>query len=454
MKKTTIKNRIIACILSVSTVFSVVAFSVTSAFAAEADQVIEKTAYSVGLAAISEYVPGGKLISAALGSICGSFMDNGPSLGDISKDISDMRNEMNTQFNDIKNQMKNYTEAIENKIVDQTVISGKGIGLDKLMTALKNTGRQIDSINKSFLNDKEKAVEIAALIGNNTQWNKTGNMYFEYQDLMDTLSSNSFADQKNRDLFQVLCSDYYSKVMFSGEAKDLADPYVQRVMLLGLYAYSINAECLKAAQTVSKFTESDEASLNRDELNKYNSVKSLTNIVVNEINAMNTQMFDAKKTDSVAAHYISYEKMSRTVFLNKGTESKALKNTLAVAEMSDNNAAAGLSTSHALSNDNIKALADYIKSTYPGKSFRGYLTTVGFNVSAIKKNSHFVVGNVKDGGYYIVDVDGFKYPCPNPYHADQISIDDNSFKIEDRACVPNTEALLYKGQYLIGFAYA
>lgn len=454
MKTTTIKTRIIASVLSVMTVFSVVTFSVTTASAASADQVIGKAAYSVGLTAISEYVPGGKLISTALGSICGSFMDNGPSLSDISKDISEMRSEMNTQFNDIKNQMKNYTEAIESKIVDQTVISGKGIGLDKLMTALKNTDRQIDSINSSPLNEKEKAVEIAALIGNNTQWNSTNNIYFQYQDLMDTLSSNSFADQKNRDLFQVLCSDYYSKVMFSGEAQDLADPYVQRVMLLGLYAYSINAQCLKAAQTVSKFTESDEASLNRDELNKYNSVKSLTNIVVNEINAVNTQMFDANKADSVAAHYISYEQMSRSVFVNKGTESKALKNTLNVGELSDTGKVATMVNHKVFTNDNVKALADYIKTAYPGKSFRDYLTMVGFDMSGVPNNARFVVGEKKSGGSRVIKIEGRTHILFDPDHADQISVDDNSFKVEDHTTHVYFNKQNYKGQYIVDFANA
>ena len=123
-----IKTRIIASILTVITIISVISAATVSASAAFAEEVIDKAAYNVSLTAIGEYVPGGKLIAPALEAIFGSFMDNGPSLGDISKDISDMRSEMNTQFNEVKNQMKNYTEAIENKIVDQTVISDKGAG--------------------------------------------------------------------------------------------------------------------------------------------------------------------------------------------------------------------------------------------------------------------------------------------------------------------------------------
>lgn len=453
----TIKTRIIAAVLSVITILSAASAATVSASAASTGSVAGDAAYAAGLGAIRQYVPGGQIIAGALDAICSSFMDSGPSLGDISKDISDMRSEMNRQFNDIKNQMKNYSEQIENKIVDQTVISNKGVGLDKLMTGLKNTTRQIDSINSSHLNDNEKAVEIAALIGNNTQWNNSSNLYFEYQDLMNTLSSPSFADQKNRDLFRVLSDDFKSKVMFSGEALDMSSPYVQRVMLLGLYAYSINAQCLKAAQTVSQFTDADEAVLSKTELYKYNAVKSLTNIIDSEINAVNTQMFDTESANSVMTHYINYENTSRTIFLNKGTVEKPLKSTLRVGELSDSKAVCGITQSPALSYDDIKAIADYIKSAYPKESFRGYLTTVGFDMKKVPKKSNFTVGDSKDGGYYTTYIGfgtNYKMQIPNPMHCDQISIDDNSFRIEDKPSIVLANNLCYTGQYIVGFTNA
>ena len=452
-----IKTKIIASVLSVVAIFSVASAATVSASAASVEGIIEKASYKVGLAAVSSDVPGGNLISPALDAIFSSFMDNGPSLNDISQDISAMRSEMNTQFNDIKRQMKDYNEAIENKIVDQTVISGKGIGLDQLMTGLKNTERQIDSINGSSLNDNEKAVEIAALIGNNTQWNNSSNLYFEYQDLMNTLSSSSFADQKNRDLFQVLSDDFKSKVMFSGEALDLSSPYVHRVMLLGLYAYSINAQCLKAAQTVSQFTDKDEATLSKTEMYKYNSVKSLTNIIDSEINAVNTQMFDTDSANSVMTHYINYENTSRTIYLNKGTVEKPLKNALKVGELSDANAVCGIIQSPALSYDDIKALADYIKSAYPGDSFRGYLAKVGFDMTKVPGKSNFTVGDSKDGGYYTTYIGfgtNYKMQIPNPMHCDQISIDDSSFRIYDKPSIILANNQCYTGQYIVGFANA
>ena len=436
MKRNTFKIRITATVLSVITIFSVMGASAASASAASTGSPIGDAAYAAGIGVIRQYVPGGQAMAGVIDSIVNSFTDKGPSLSDISSDISSMRAEISSQFADIKNQMKDYTEAIENKIVDQTVIANKGTGFDKLMTALKGTDRQIASINTdSSLNDNEKAVEIACLIGRNSEWNKSSNLFFGYQDFMNTLSSPSFADQKDRDLYQVVYNDFTSKVMFSGEALDMSQPYVNRVILLGLYAYSINSQCLKAAQTVSMFTDKEEATLNADEMNNYRSVKSLTSIVNGEINDMNTTMFDLTCKDSVAAHLNTYETMSRTVFLNKGTANKALTGMPAIGDMtkisSDPQGIFNIAERGTLSMDTIKTIVAYVKSAYPGKTLREYLTTVGFDMTAVPKDSYFAVA----AAYEYYRSYGWRDNSLKPtcfYKYPSVSVDDSSLNTVDR----------------------
>lgn len=436
MKKTTIKTRVIAGVLSAITAFSVGTMAIGSASAASTGDVAGDAAYAAGIGVIRQYVPGGQAIAGALDSIINSFTQKGPSLSDISNDINNLRSEISTQFTDIKKQMKDYTEAIENKIVDQTVIAGKGVGFDKLLTELQATDRQINSINKdSSINDKEKAVEIACLIGKNSEWNKTSNLYYGYQDFMNTLSSSSFADQKNRDLYQVVYSDFTSKVMFSGEALDMSKPYIDRVMLLGLYAYSVNSQCLKAAQTVSRFTADDEKQLNADELRNYQSVKSLTGVVNGEIDHMNSQMFDTSKTDSVAAHYNTYKNMNRFVFLNKNTESKSLQGWLSATCMTKISTnpywVIDVMDKSGLTHEETCALADYVKSAYSGKTLRDYLTGVGFNLTGIPKDARFIAGNEKHVGTE-GNFEDFKYIVKNVCDRPELSIDDKTLSIADR----------------------
>ena len=436
MNKRTFKTRIIATVLAVVTIFSVTVATSVSAAAAPTGDVAGDAIYAAGIGIIRQYAPGGQAIAGALDTIINSFTQQGPSLSDISNDISKLRSDISTQFADVKKQMKDYSEAIENKIVDQTVIAGKGVGFDKLMTELQATDRQINSINHdSSINDKEKAVEIACLIGKNSEWNKTSNLYYGYQDFMNTLSASSFADQKDRDLYQVVYSDFASKVMFSGEALDRSNPYIDRVMLLGLYAYSINSQCLKAAQTVSRFTADDEKLLGADELRNYYSVKSLTGVVNGEIDHMNSKMFDTSRADSVAAHYNTYKSMSRLVFVNKNTESKALTASMTAGNLSNiannPNNLFNIMDKGALNHKELSDLSAYVKSAYNGKTLRDYLTYVGFDLTNVPKDARFVVGDeiwVTTEGYF----EDFKIVMKKVFDRPEISIDDGSCNITNR----------------------
>ena len=229
MKNTSrIKTRIIAGILSAITVISVGTVAMTSASAAtlpstgdKASDIVINAGYQAGLTAIKLGIPGGTAIAPMLDSIIGSFMPKGPSLTDINSNINELRSEISTQFAEVKKQITDSTNAVEKKIVNQSVIAEKGDSFDSLMTAMKATDRQLRSISENDdLNAQEKAVEMAYLIGDNADWLKKDNVYFQYEDFMNTLSSSTFSDCGDRDLFRVIYDDYTAKVMFSGEALD------------------------------------------------------------------------------------------------------------------------------------------------------------------------------------------------------------------------------------------
>ncbi len=440
MTKKMLRTRVIATVLSIIMILSAVtAATVSASAAASTGSLPGDMAYQAGLGVIRQYVPGGQLIVGALDTLIGSFTNDGPSLSDISSDIADLRKDIKSEFTSIKNQMKDYTDQIENKIVDQTVIASKGTGFDKLMTALEESDRQIAAINAdTTLNDKEKAVEIASLIGKNTEWIKNNNLLFGYQDFINTLGSSSFADQKDRDLYQVVYNDFTSKVMFSGEALDMANPYICRVILLGLYAYSINSQCLKAAQTVSGFTADDEAMLNKDELNNYRTVKSLTSIVDSKIVDITARMFDMDRSDSVVARYNNYVGMStRTIFLNKGTANKTFGKTLKCANLSDVgndfSSILDIMDNGGLSHDEINALSSYVKSAYPGKTLRDYLTYIGFDMSGVPQDARFVAGDENvHGTTGKGDWDGHQFILKIPFERPMISADDADFNCSNR----------------------
>ena len=374
MKNTSrIKIRIIAGILSAITIISVGTVAMASASAAtlpstgdKASDIVINAGYQAGLAAIKLGVPGGTAIAPMLDSIIGSFMPKGLSLTDINSNINDLRSEINTQFSEVKKQITDSTNAVEKKIVNQSVIAEKGDSFDSLMTAMKATDRQLRSISENDdLNDQEKAVEMAYLIGDNADWLKKDNVYFQYEDFMNTLSSSTFSDCGDRDLFRVIYDDYTAKVMFSGEALDRADPYVNRVIYLGLYAYSMCAQCLKAHQIIAGFTEEDIAKLHPNQLSRYNKVISPMNNINSEITEITDKMFEADRADSVAAGQELYG------------QSPGFLDYLQIENMSRNS----------MSHSDISALWKYVQENYKDMTWREYLTKVGFDVSQIPKDS-------------------------------------------------------------------
>ena len=381
MKNTSrIKTRIIAGILSAITVISVGTVAMTSASAAtlpstgdKASDIVINAGYQAGLTAIKLGIPGGTAIAPMLDSIIGSFMPKGLSLTDINSNINELRSEISTQFAEVKKQITDSTNAIEKKIVNQSVIAEKGDSFDSLMTAMKATDRQLRSISENDdLNDQEKAVEMAYLIGDNADWLKKDNVYFQYEDFMNTLSSSTFADCGDRDLF--------------------------RVIYLGLYAYSMCAQCLKAHRIIAGFTEEDIAKLHPNQLSRYNKVISPMNNINTEITEITDKMFCADRADSVAAHFDVFKNTSRFIFVNKGTASREYRSSLLGWKVFDQELY-GQSpgfldylqienmSRNSMSYSDISALWKYVQENYKDMTWREYLTKVGFDVSQIPKDS-------------------------------------------------------------------
>ena len=446
MKKTMtrLKFKITAVLMSALMTFGAFSLSSGVAFAAEgkgsADSVIPGPAYDIGLLLMENFVPGGSVIGPGIDIIVKSFDDGGPSLADISDQINELRQEISNQFADIKKQMADYKQEIEDKIVDQTVIAQKGAGFDALLTALQITDRQIKAItDDTSITDNEKAVEIAMLIGRNDQWTLDNNLYFKYQSFMNTLASPSFADQKNRDLYQVVYDDFKSQSMFSGEALNLSRPYIERVILLGMYAYSINAECLNAAKRVSEFTPEDVAGLNEDEQYNYKNVKSLTSVVDAEITAMNDRMFNVNEDDTVATHLNKYDTMNRRVYLNCGTTSVELPETIRVGNLEDVTDPGTYATVYdilfngSLSHDDLAKIADHVRSAYPGTSLRDFLTDMGFNMADVPQDAFIPLADPE-----VYKAEGFIYGggigTKLYYDVKAISVDDTNVATSTEKC--------------------
>lgn len=419
MKKKNLKTRILAVSMSVITACSVGMATITSANAAtfsfgdEYVDAVYNAEYQCGLGLISEFVPGGQAISGLIDSLVGSFSDKGPSLNDINNTISDFRKDVSREFNDVKNKLQTIqnqlvssetaireditkqTQQIEQQIVTQTVIANKGSGFDGLMTALKETSRQIDIISKDdTLSEQGKAVQIAMLIGRNDKWNNSNNLYFNYMSYLNSLTNSTFCAKDEHDIFYYVYLSNVPYAMFAKDAKDFSKPYVERLTQLCLYTYSILAECLDAAQKVSSFTAEDIAQLNEDDVAHYHEIKSLKSVVDGTFAYLNKKVFDAGSPDSVASHLKSFNDINNRVYLNKGTVNIPLQ----ASVIMDSNHILGneygiknydlqggknilnkLQNNSPLSFEDSRSIASYVKSVYPGKSLADYFMAIGFD---------------------------------------------------------------------------
>ena len=422
MRKNCLKTKLIALSLSVVTAVSVGMTAVTSANAVEfhsefpvADAVLNAE-YQCGLGLIRQFVPGGQAIAGVVDSLLGSIIgkDKGPSLSDISKDLNDFRKEVSKEFKKVKEELKGIqnriaaseeavrkdieqqARLIEQQITARTVIAAKGAGFDELMTALMETDRQIRIISDDkTLSDQEKSVEIAMLIGRNDKWNSAGSLYNNYMNFINALTSATFSSTGDHDIFYYIYLSNIPYAAFSNDAKEFSRPYVDRLMQLGVYTYSIIAECLEAAHRVAGFSAEDIAKLSGDELAHYHEIKTLKSIVESTFSDLNQKVFDTADPDSVASHLKSFNELNGRVFIKNGTVNIPLK---ASVIMDGKNHRYGneygftetidieggkrilndLQNSSPLSFDDNQYIANYVKSMYPGRTLADYLIATGF----------------------------------------------------------------------------
>ena len=419
---------------------------------------IENLAYKGGKYLIENYVPGGSIITTALDYLFfkpKEETDPGPTLSDISDKLDDLRDTVDTQFKKVEQEISDLAAqqaamgvAIENRInalgakleadiANQTVFASKANSFDTLLASFQDAETQLHSIHKDkTLSDQSKAVQIANLIGPNGNWTQSDNLYNQYRSFLNTITGTAVGDLQGRDYLQVIYDTFFStEYMFSGEVIDRASMYVDKLVYLALEAFSVCSECLNAAATVSSFTNDDKAKLDDQSKTLYESgkVTSLLSIIESEIAFLNSKVFEVgydkvsfadrmqsfytKDRDLLIYHITTkpLPKLGRTMYYYKLQIVDGINNY--EGDYPDGEAAFQAFESHVwpLESWNINmygkdmALTDafysYFTSTYPGKTYRDYLTTIGFDVSKYSSNALFVTHT--SFGYQTRDHDGY-----------------------------------------------
>ena len=394
---TKIASIILAGMMTVGTVALPVDSPAVAEVYADYTKPVLKTVWKIGLNGLAGKLPIIKMLDPLTDVLFDSTMD---ALRNINENINQLRDEINERIDELENRVDHNTKQVLNKIKNQTFISGMGTELDKLHTSVEGISGQIAVIKKdSSMTEEEKAVEIAAQIGGNKEWNRDGSLVFRIKTLANVLAGKSFADTDGRDFYQVVFDNAAGDVMFSGEAYDAAAPYIDRVMYEYMLAYSVLTDCFMAADTVSKFTDEQVDALPAKVRNTYYSIASPASLVENEFDTITDRILNGEDRDSISSRFCLFRYKrdnDRNVFVNKGTvripiAKQPVKYGAAKSYSNDFNACSSLLTSgqnevqsyldsSAIKPGDINALLSYYRSKYPGTTFASFLKKANIDV--------------------------------------------------------------------------
>lgn len=279
-----------------------------------------------GISAINEYMPGGAVVAPLLNGILGYFMevdDGGPTIADVQKDISDLRDRMDEQFNEIKKGMDSNTEKICATVENAILLGSNGARLSSMKTTTDQLNLLINTKQNKNISNEEKLAYIASRIGKSGDWSTNSNLIFKVIQSSKALSGEELmlatSDMKARDGFMTAYKLACNNAMFSGDAYDAAAPFANYVMNEYFNSFSTAMECLMAAREVAQFTPEQVASLSADARADYNNACHDVDLIDSELIYLIDMALNADKESSVISHYTAFmyaKDHNRNVFVD------------------------------------------------------------------------------------------------------------------------------------------
>ena len=290
-----------------------------------ANILIAKSTIDAGLGAIRQFVPGGQVIAGFLATFFDAVLkvDKPDPNEEIIKKLDDLESEIKNRLNLIENELKYLGKDIFERINGTIYINSFGSDLNNLKIQIEFLVSTLTiNSNSAKLTHNEIIVENAFTIGNNKNWMQPGHMIFNLKNLADTLAGNTFSTAEPRDLYQIVYDNFVPDNMFSGEAYDDSDYYIEKVMNIYLYGCSAIFQSLENAYLLCNFTDNDIESLSPlIKEHYYSTVVSEPRLVTELMRSIAEKVFDIKNESSVISHYLAFKykkKNCRNIFINLG----------------------------------------------------------------------------------------------------------------------------------------
>ena len=436
----------------------------------EFERFIVKGAISAGMAAIGKFVPGGGIITAILNPIVNLFFktEEPDPTEKVIEHINSMKKEITSRLDQLEKDLLYQGKSILDSITGTIYINSFGSELNNLRNQIEGLVSTLTITDSSkTLTNNEKIVENAYTIGSNKNWMEKGNIILNLKNLADTLAGKTFSETEPRDLYQIIYDSFIYNRMFSGEAYDDADLYIEKVMDIYIYGCSVIIESLRNTQLMSNFTDEDIESLSPlVKSHYYSSAVGDPDYVFAQIKFIADKVFDVNSTDSVISHYLifKYKKKNwRNMFIYLGKTNPVPINQIrqkdyyyrsydkSSSNLYDIKYTIGLINNEikkilqdtfanegAITPQQMSEIYDYYLNTYKNNTrfgFLSFLSDKGIDVSKLFDEGNeinFFVGNC-----YVESGEKASVNCKCPFlHSDKVGTNSKS-------------ALMTKGSYLV-----
>ena len=356
---------------------------------------IMKEAYSSALSATLGDIPFVKVVADPLKGLILNLIGLGDDKLPNENEV-DHAAEESAKIDELKGETKRAIETVGS-------IRDYGSRLDAFTSSSTTLAQQIEKLKSSkSMTENEKAVKIAALIGNSSSW-VPGNtsifsqMNFAAQSMRSKSQDGPKADANARNLFDLFYDYNKETSLFSGEAMDRGTPAVQKRVSQYAANCGVLAEALRAHEKVANFTEKDIAALDQNTRKVYDKIKSskedihmqMKDIIETFTGSKNSAIESARYgiLDAAKDHYSK----DRLILLEKDGETiKETKlGSLLYTMKSENHNCDTLKKESALSRNQALRLQEHVNGL--GISMGEYLKKMGFDMSDAKDGNRAVL---------------------------------------------------------------
>ena len=399
MKKTSIKNRVMAVILATAAALSICTVAMTStAMSVTVNAAsIEETGKKIGIDAadaafdtIADLFPGGKILLSPFKTLFHAGVDDKDPTEIMNEKLDQIDNkldQLDQKLDELNDSINKNTEWMAQKVqntADMSELRSDFKGLSPQLAKFVKDVKAIETNNN--LNKTQKIMRLAALTDSTRYDNITTYVY-------NIMKSIAGTDPAYVDMFKALYTKEAINSMFAREAYQAALPTAEALLTQYVSAVALMQECQTATKAVAQFNENN--------INELNTTYDL-NLYLN-FDQYRHSLDDNDASDALVAAAIGAKnfktKYDRPAYINKNANTAGRELWLDYKkgyeyvwskDKCDHINIEGLTKSNVLTTKELTAIADHVRTKFPSRSMYEYLIT-DMGVKATMTGDSYIV---------------------------------------------------------------